>query len=291
MKFSPSEAALEGFRLTRERPGTVFAWAGVYFTGMLVIAIFMMVSLGPQFIALAKKGMTADDVDSVAEMLTHSGPAFILVVLLAVFLVSLLTSGIYRLVLRPQEPGFAHLRLGRDELRLTAVNLLLFAIGMLCLFLGFVAVAAGEQVNPALGAVAGAVVAAVTIWIGVRLSLATPMTFATHRFSIREAWALTHGRFWSMFGMIVLAVIFYVMVWLLISIIALAIVAVLGGEQGAQSGQFSATAIAAGVATLIIQFVLQVLQLVMIYSPFAVAYQQLHGDAPARPLKTSDATG
>jgi hypothetical protein len=39
------------------------------------------------------------------------------------------------------------------------------------------------------------------------------------------------------------------------------------------------------------QLILSVLQLVMIYSPFAVAYQQLHGDAPARPLQTSDATG
>ena len=291
MKFSPSEAALEGFRLTRERPGTVFAWAGVYFAGMLLITILMMVSLGPQFIALVKKGLTADDADAVAEMLLRSGPGFVLVLLLAVFLISLLTSGIYRLVLRPQERGFAHLRFGRDELRLTAVNLVLFAFGMACLFLGFVAVAAGERISPTLGVVAGAIAFAITAWVGVRLSLATPMTFATHRFSIREAWALTHGRFWPLFGMIVLAVIFYVMVWLLISIIALALVAVLGGEQGAQSGQFSAPAIAAGVATLIIQFVLQVLQLVMIYSPFAVAYQQLHGDAPVRPLKTSGATG
>ncbi|THD77729.1 MAG: hypothetical protein E7812_13300 [Phenylobacterium sp.] len=289
MTFSPSEAALEGFRLTRERPGTVLTWCGVYFTGILVIALLMMISLGPQFIALAKKGQfTPEDVDAVGGMLAHSGLAFMLVLVLAVALMSVLTSGIYRLVLRPKEPGFGHLRLGRDEIRLTAVNLFLFGIGMACLFLGFVAVAAGEQVSPALGVVAGAVVAVVAVWVGVRLSLATPMTFATHRFSIREAWALTHGRFWPLLGMIALAACFYVMVWLLISIIGLAIVTVAGGEQG---GQFTPMAAIAALATLVMQLILSVLQLVMIYSPFAVAYQQLHGDAPARPLKTSDATG
>ncbi|MDE2487903.1 MAG: hypothetical protein KGO51_10940 [Alphaproteobacteria bacterium] len=288
--FSPSEAALEGFRLTRERPGTVLTWCGVYFTGMLVIAILMMVSLGPDFIALAKKGQfSSEDIDAVGSMLARSGPAFLLVLVLAVALMSVLTSGIYRLVLRPQEPGFAHLRLGPDELRLTAVNLLLFAVGMAFLFLGFVAAAAGEQVSPALGFVLAAAVAAITVWVGVRLSLATPMTFATHRFSIREAWRLTAGRhFWPLLGMIVLAVIFYVMVWLLISIIGLAVVGLAGGDQG---GGFSPLAVVAAVATLFMQLILSVLQLVMIYSPFAVAYQELHGDAPARPLRTSDARG
>lgn len=288
--FSPSEAALEGFRLTRERPGTVLTWCGVYFTGMLVIAILMMVSLGPDFIALAKKGQfSSEDIDAVGSMLARSGPAFLLVLVLAVALMSVLTSGIYRLVLRPQEPGFAHLRLGPDELRLTAVNLLLFAVGMAFLFLGFVAAAAGEQVSPALGFVLAAAVAAITVWVGVRLSLATPMTFATHRFSIREAWRLTAGRhFWPLLGMIVLAVIFYVMVWLLISIIGLAVVGLAGGDQG---GGFSPLAVVAAVATLFMQLILSVLQLVMIYSPFAVAYQELHGDAPAPPLRTSDARG
>jgi hypothetical protein len=288
-RFSPSDAALEGFRLTRERPGTVLTWCGVYFTGMLAIALLMMVSLGPDFIALAKKGQfSADDLDAVGAMLARSGPAFVLVLVLAVALMSVLTSGIYRLVLRPGETGFAHLRFGRDELRLTAVNLLLFGIGMVCLFVGFVAAAAGEQVGPALGVALAVAVGVVTVWIGVRLSLATPMTFATHRFSIREAWGLTHGRFWPLFGMIVLAVIFYVMVWLLISIIGLAVVGLAGGEQG---GAVSPVAAIAAIATLFMQLVLSVLQLVMIYSPFAVAYQQLHGDRPVAHVRPTGAPG
>ena len=41
-----------------------------------------------------------------------------------------------------------------------------------------------------------------------------------------------------------------------------------------------------GVALYVfLQLILQVIQLVMIYAPFAVAYQQLHGDQPANPLR------
>jgi len=36
---------------------------------------------------------------------------------------------------------------------------------------------------------------------------------------------------------------------------------------------------------LFLQLILQVIQVVMIYAPFAVAYQQLHGDPPANPLR------
>ena len=38
-------------------------------------------------------------------------------------------------------------------------------------------------------------------------------------------------------------------------------------------------------ASIIVQMLIQVIQLVMIYAPFAVAYQQLHGDQPANPLR------
>jgi hypothetical protein len=50
-------------------------------------------------------------------------------------------------------------------------------------------------------------------------------------------------------------------------------------------------AIIAFVATLIIQLLLPILQVVMIYAPFAVAYQQLHGDQPANPLRVHAQNG
>jgi len=284
-RLSPSDAALEGFRLTRERPGTVLAWSAVYFVGVLLIGIVMMASLDPNFIDVVKRGeLTTRDPEEVGAMLAQSWPAFLLVLALTVFLLSVIMAGIYRLVLRPNEHSFAHLRLGKDELRLFAVNLLLFGVGILCLFLGFVLTAVAERTAPLVGLLVGAAGVGLTMWLGVRLSLATPMTFATHKISVREAWALTRGAFWRLFGMIVLAVIFYVVIWFLITIIAFVIVQLAGGQE-AIATLHSPVAVIAFVATLAIQLLLPILQVLMIYSPLAVAYQQLHGDEPARPLR------
>ena len=151
-RFSASEAALEGFRLTRERPGAILAWSGIYAGGMLLIGEVMLSSLGADALAIARKGQfSPEDAQVFATKLVHSIPAFMLVLLLAVVLISVITGGIYRLVLRPEQPGFLHLRLGGDEVRLTLVNLLLFAIGLLCLLVGFVAIAAAEQTGSAIG--------------------------------------------------------------------------------------------------------------------------------------------
>lgn len=285
-RFSPSEAALEGFRLTRERAGTVIAWSAVYFVGVLLIGIVMMASLDPNFIDVVKKGeLTTRDPEEVGAMLAQSWPAFLLVLALTVLLLSVIMAGIYRLVLRPNERGFAHLRFGRDEWRLFAVNLLLFGAGIASLFVGFILTAVAERSSPLVGFLVGVLGVAFTVWLGVRLSLATPMTFATHKISVREAWALTRGHFWRLFGMIILAVIFYVIIWFLITIIAFVIVQLAGGQQAIQN-LHSPVAVFAFVATLAIQLLLPILQVLMIYSPLAVAYQQLHGDEPARPLRT-----
>ncbi len=285
-RFSPSEAALEGFRLTRERWSTILTWSGVYFVGLAIIAIVMSLILGPKFIELAKRGDLSDP-EAVAELLSQSGPAFLLLVVMVVGLMSVLTAGIYRIILRPEEKAFAYLRLGPDELRLTAVNLLLFGVGMACLAVGVGIIGLAMRAGGVAGeAVAAAAVAVVTVWIGVRLSMATPMTFNMKKVSLQSAWKLSRGSFWRLFGMIVLAVIFYMMILLLITIIGLAIAAAGGGQKAmADLSHLTASAGIALVVSAILQQILSVLQLVMIYAPFAVAYEQLHGDVSVDPLR------
>lgn len=286
IRFSASEAALEGFRLTRERPGTIFGWGVVYAICMFIIGRLMLVSLDPQLIELTrKKGLEQQDIDQISGLLAQSWPAFLLVLILVTALLSTLMGGIYRLVLRPGEKGFLHLRFGKDELRLTGVNLLLFAFGMVCLTAELAAVAAADQ-QGGIAAVAAIVLPLVTVWVGVRLSLATPMSFALHKFAIRDAWAASHSRFWPLFGMIVLAVIFYVMVWLLISIIGAALIGLAGGASALENiKSLTGAAIVSVALYVFLQLILQVIQVVMLYAPFAVAYQQVHGDPPANPLR------
>ena len=283
--FSASEAALEGFRLTRERPGVIAAWTGIYSVSMVVLGEIMLKSLGDEAMQIARKGrFSPQDAEVIATKLASSIPAFLLVLLLAVTLVSVITAGIYRLVLRPNETGFMHLRFGADELRLTAMNLILFAIGMVCLVFGFVLIQAAEQGGPLPGLLVGALVSIVTIWLGVRLSLATPMTFQTRHLSLVSAWELTRGQFLPMFATITLSLIFYVIVWVLITIIWFVVVRLVGGPDAMSDGG-TTLAIITGLGAFAISMLIQVIQLLMIYAPFAVAYQQLHGDLPANPLR------
>jgi len=285
IKFSPSEAALEGFRLTRERPGTIFGWGVVFAICMFVIGRLMLISLDPQLIELtrSKKQIEQQDFDQISGLLAQSWPTFLLVLVLVAAVYSTLTAGIYRLVLRPGEKGFLHLRFGRDELRLTGLNLVLVAFGMLGLTMEIAALAAASQ-GASVAMLAAVVIFVASIWIGVRLSLATPMTFAEHRFAIGDAWAATQGKFWPLLGMIVLAAIFYVMIWLLISIIGAALIGLAGGSEALENiSALSGPAIVIAALVVFLQLILQVIQLVMIYAPFGVAYRQLHGDAPTSP--------
>jgi hypothetical protein len=286
--FSASEAALEGFRLTRERPGTIAVWSVVYALTILVLGAVMLLSLGLPFIDYIKKGgLASGDAEGLADMLSHSWPAFLLVMVLVVTFLSVLTGGIYRLVLRPGEAGVAHLRLGADEFRLTAVNLALFAIGVFSLVAAdLVVTAVSMSGGPAAGVLAGILAAIPAIWIGVRLSLATPITFAERRIAIGASWNFTRGRFWPLFGMIVLTLIFYVMIWVLMAMIISPLVALAGGPVNLlDMKHLGPGAILVGVVTILAQMLLPVLQWVIIYAPFAVAYQQLHGDEPANPLR------
>ena len=173
--FSASEAALEGFRLTRERPGTIAAWSLINFVGVTTIGLAMMLSLGAPLIEYIKKGgLNSIHPEELAAVLTASWPAFFGIMAVVILFLSIMTAGIFRIVLRPGEKGFAHLRLGKDELRLSAVNLMLLPMGLV--FLAIVdlvgAMVATRSGNLA-GLVAAALVAAPMVWVGVRLSLAT----------------------------------------------------------------------------------------------------------------------
>lgn len=276
-KFSPSESALQGFRLTRERPGSILAWSLFYFLGIMVMAVVMLMGLGQDFIRFVQHGgMKSGDVAAYGAILEHSWPAFVLTILIAIFVLSVLTAGIYRMVLRPEEPGIAHLRMGADELRLTLVNLILFSIGMASLV---VVKLFADAVGGLLGVVSGLALAGAVVWISVRLLMATPMTFAERRIAITASWRLTKGHFWSLLGMTLLAIIFWFMVWLVFTIVGGLFIALAGGQDAIDNPtHLGPLALFAFFVTLLVQLLLPTLQVVMIYSPLAEAYRELRDE-------------
>src|SRR5689334_9499381 len=166
-EFSPSEAALEGFRLTRDHPGTMLAWSAVYFGGLLLIFLVMTATLGPEFIAIARKGgFLGNDMDDISGMLAQSLPAFLLVLVMSAGLWSIITAGVLRLVLRPQEHGFAHLRLGKEELRLTFANLICVAIYVVTAIVGIVLAQALARSGPVMLWIGGLLGVVFALWIG-----------------------------------------------------------------------------------------------------------------------------
>ena len=284
-RFSPSDAALEGFRLTRERPATILAWGLVNFLGITVLGGLMLVTLGGPFVEFVQKGgLAAGNPEALFAMVEKSWPAFVVLLMVVVLFMSILTGGIFRLVLRPTEKGFMHLRIGPDELRLTWVNLALLFVGLTCLaFLDLLYSRIAGTIGGAPAALVCMGVAAPMVWFGVRMSLMTPLTFAEHRIDWGKAWSMTRGSFWPLLGMILLAAIFYVMVWALILMIYFAVVALAGGPEtiaAIEQGQMSAGALVAFLAVILLQLILPVLQWVMLYSPLAVAYQGLSGESP-----------
>jgi hypothetical protein len=281
-KFSPSEAALEGFRLTRERPGLIATWAGLYFLGIIAMGLVMVASLGPDFVAFIRQdGLQMKDTAEFGDLLAQSWPAFIVVLAMALLLLAVLTAGIYRVILRPLDKKTAYLRVGADEVRLAVVHFILMVIGVAFFIAVDLAVAAAATQGGPIYPILALVLAGGMIWVGVRLSLATPLAFYQKKISLGAAWNLTRGCFWPLFGMIVLAVIFYVMIFLLISMILAAVVGFAGGATAVQDmSRLTPITIAALAATVIVQMIMPILQAVTLYAPFAVAYGELSGIRP-----------
>jgi hypothetical protein len=70
------------------------------------------------------------------------------------------------------------------------------------------------------------------VYVGVRFSLATPMTFATGRINLFGSWTMTRGRFWPLLGTYVLALALSLVVGALTFVIAALIVGIIGGGFG-----------------------------------------------------------
>lgn len=194
----------DGVRLVRTQPGAVAVWALVYFVMSAGIAVAMEPILEVHFeVALGLRGLSS------GEALTLFGEV-LLIALATLAIMLVLFAATQRAALRPEERGFAYLRLGMDELRLMALALV-YAIAFYVAVLAAAIVVAviGGLIAGILGdrrilAIAGWIEAGLFIvggtWCLVRLSLSFPLTFARRRFVVGEAWRLSRGRFWTLFG-------------------------------------------------------------------------------------------
>eukprot|EP01030_Chromulinospumella_sphaerica_P027081 gene27081-27316_t len=143
------------------------------------------------------------------------GPAMLAILPIWLAFYAVLYAAASRIVLRPLDRGFGWMKLGADEVRqalaLLVVFVILVGVYLLVVVAAAVLGAVAGMVSPILGGLVTvlAVLAAVgaLIYVGVRLSMVSPATFATGRLDIGAAWALTRGRFGPLFGAYVLSLV------------------------------------------------------------------------------------
>lgn len=307
--FAAADAAFTGFRVVWERPWAVAIWAGVRFVVSLVVNLFIAYTAGPATAQLAQVSLSSPaDVEKVANLLQDTAPTQAAAFFVGLVLTAVLYAAMNRAVLRPGESRFGYLRLASDELRQLGLFVLL-----LLLLLGFeiavllVAAVIVAVLTVALGSaaavgasIASAILIPVSIGIflffGVRLSLASPLTFASGRINVFGSWAMTRGRFWSLFGTYLIAFALGFVVLLLTKAIEVLAVAILGGggpQAVTAAIAFTPNSVAeilapSGLAYMVVVSIGSALAAPITMCPPATIYQSLTAAAPAAARRAFD---
>lgn len=300
MAFSASEAAFEGFRLTRRAPLAIVLWALFY----LVTSVVALALVGGPMAAFVAQAEALEGVaePSPEQMAGLMGAYFAMLgLLLPIGLVSsaVMYAAVQRAVVRPAESAFGYLRLGADEVRVFVVCLVLAVLamvgfgvggGVLGVLIVILSTTAGDGAAALVAILGGLALAAVAIWVSVRLSLALPITVAERRIAIFDSWGLTRGRFWPLLGMAILALILAMVVQFLGWIVFMPIFFLMGGGladlaspgfEAGDLGQIFATLGPVVVVGAVFLGLLSALQMAIAYAPFGAAYQALKGEGTA----------
>lgn len=243
---------MTGFDVVRRRP-VLLLWWGLFHLLYIGLTSVLAVGLaGPALTQLAAlQGLhPANDPAVQAQALASMRqllPLYGLMLPVMLVFYSMLYTAMNRAVLRPKDDRFGYLRLGRDELRQFGLFLWAIVVGvgvyivtvvgvLILTFIG-VALAALFSKGAAAPGVGHVLVAAVIvlltvaawIYLTVRLSLASAMTFETRKIRLLASWPLTEGRFWPMLGAYLLAACLSLVVLLLGLVVMLCICVVAAG--------------------------------------------------------------
>ncbi|WP_374654763.1 hypothetical protein [Phenylobacterium sp.] len=286
--FSATDAALEGFRITRERPRVVLVWAVFSFLVSICSAIYL-ISIGQEARAVldARVAEQAPDLQAFGAAMADLAPMMVMGLLVQ----CVMAAAVYRILLRPEDRGLAYLKVGMDELRLAALTFIYVLLASLMLAVVVLAAGLIAALASFAGQGAAILVAAASelfflgllFYVAVRLSLAPAITFAEQRIAIFDSWRLTHGQFWRLTGAYFLAICGIMVIALLVVTIFSALVAVaVGGDLQAVGKMFAPdqTSLTTYFSPVMIIYLLvagwlSALYYAVVIAPAAVAYREL----------------
>ncbi|MBO9546680.1 hypothetical protein [Caulobacter sp.] len=294
-KFSASDAAFSGFRLVRENLKSIGWWVLIMTVVSIIYSVLMIMFFGKELNAFTTYMQTVGgdpDPNELSKVLGDMTPAWLVSIPYMLLVNGVMFAGVNRLVQRPHDKGFAHLRLGVDEVRQAIVwllfNLVLFGVlvisSILMRFLG------------ALGGATGAFLVLVIflgmigamIYLAVSLSLCTAATFDTGKVTLFKTLPMTRGQFWPMIGAYFLAAVMFVIVLLLLLSIVSGVAAIISGDIGvsARLMRSDTTSLQAyftplGIAQALLSGAITVLTSLIIFTPVPSMYLALKGGEPA----------
>lgn len=285
--FSPTDAALEGFRITRERPAALLVWAVMFFAwGVLQQAALVGSGLGPLMDRLRTSfgDLSPQTQASLSPELFRNLPLLLLFSGLGLAFTVVMTTAVFRAVLRPADGRFGYLRLSIDEARQIALMAFALGCGVVYLFLVALVTAIIGGIAQGIGGPGSVLIniglslatLCALVYPAVRLSLAPAMTFADGRISLFRSWALTKGRFWPLLGAYLMAFALALVVFLL-SFVIFNLAATLAG-----GGQPDVTSLKAYFTpltwtALIFNGAISALVSTITLSPAAAAFRQISG--------------
>ncbi len=304
MAFSASESAFEGFRIIRREPATVAIWAVI----LLVLSLGATAVMAPMLRGMMTT-FTPGATPTVTQMaaLGNIWRIYLVAIPLELIALSVFSAAVYRTVLRPEEKGFARLRIGPDELRLMGLYLLLglfffgifLVIGIVAGLLSVGVIAAAQSTGTGAIILITAIIYLATLlvsaWMSVKFSFAAPMTFAQKRIRLFGSWNATKGKFWPLLGCYLLALVFMIIILLVDLVVSGAVMfGMSGGSLNGLMSLFSPSAAASAmnvlspvyVVRLVVGAAFGVVLWIVALAPAASAYRDIVAPKPKDQAET-----
>ena len=299
-EFSPTEAALEGFRITRERPLAVATWALLLFVwGVVQQAALVGSGLGGfmQELGASFGNLTPEAQQRLTPMMLKNLPFLLLFAALGATFTVVMTTAVFRAVLRPAEARLGYVRLSLDEVRQLLLLALiggcamiyLFFIGMVTVIIGGIAQGLGGGASVLINVLLSIATLCALAYPTVRLSLAPAMTFADGRISLFRSWALTKDRFWPLLGAYAIAFALAAVVFIL-SLVIFNLAATLAGGKPADVTSLRTYFTPFTWVALIFNGAISALVSAITVSPIAAAFRQMSGRVGAAKPASSGAS-
>ena len=226
------EVAFAGFDVVRRKPLAVLVWGLVMFAFFLAILVSVTAMFGSLWQAVEQADGAEPSLGDVLAMQVQLMMVQFGIWLASILVRVVLTCAVFRAVLEPQDDRFAYMRLGKAEL-LVALVLLCLSIILTILIMGGLLVgvgvtmaawAASKALAIGLGMLIFLALLVLFAWVGVRLSIALPMTFAERRFRFFEAWELTRGNVGNLFLVLLVVIAIVLLIEIAIGGLVAAIV-------------------------------------------------------------------